>query len=246
MRILKKVLIAAATGCLALLLVGPASALADRPLPAPPWDDDPSHWTGVDVSECWSDPTNPNVPGVYPSGTPCEDHIVVDNLLLTAGPPISSSIIECRIDLDVQVWRDGETVVDNVTATANGGFNQAGCASVIINNEPWDNQICERIADENGPLTDHQYWDALEIDFTFGSRIAGVIYAELLDGSGNRASGSNPLSVGSAFIDSEVYFPTPTPPPTFHLADDLIAPFDNDPSFVVESTEDPCQWEFPA
>lgn len=241
---LKKVLIAVVMGSLALLLVGPASALADRPLPAPPWDDDPSHWTGVEVTECWSDP---GLPGVYPNGDPCEDHVTVDNLLLTATPPLPPQLVECKIDLDVKVWRDGETEVDNVTATANGGFNEAGCDNVIIHNdEPWDNQICERIADENGPLMDHQYWDALEIDFTYGSRLSGVIYAELLDGSGNRASGSSPLPVGSVSVDSDVYFPNIPPPPTFHLADDQIAPFDNDPSFTVESTEDPCQWEFPS
>lgn len=257
MSIFKKTLIAAMTGCIALLLVGPGVAMADRPLPAPPWDDDPSHWTKVNVYNCWSDP---DLPEMYnpdengdPQGEPCVDDVEIDNLLLV-GSPAPGPIIECGIELTVEVWAKGETRIVALDTFDNDGHNSEDCDEVGINDLPWDNQICERIADDSGPLTDHEYWDAVEIDFTYSANIAGIIYAELLDGAGNRANGSNPLSVGSVFVDSDVYFPNITPPPTFNLSDTLISPFANDPAFeIVSKDNEPCEadedglegWEFP-
>lgn len=245
---LKKALIAVVTACLALLLIGPASALADRPLPAPPWDDDPSHWTAVEVTDCHS---GQGLPGAYPNGTPCSFVGVVGDLLTK--DPLGGDVVSCEVTLEVDVWSGGETRVNDVQLVGGTVFPNR-CAQIAINNLPWDNQICERIADDEGPLTDHQYWDALEIDFTLGgSTVAGTGYFQLADSLGMSGSGSNPLDVDSTFaIDTDVYGSGPGGgPPDYNLSDPLGAvfgpdEFSQDRVFTVDSLdEEDCLWEFP-
>lgn len=201
---------------LATFMIGASAASAD--VPAPPWDNDPTHWTGVETE-----------PGSF--------QVVIDNLLL-------DSTLECQITLDIDLDDKGTTSITNVDVDPNGGLNNFLCPLVMIEDLEWENQICERIADENGPLADHQYWDGVYLKFSLlGNTVEGYTFAELLDASGNRASGSNPLTVARGSIDDDVYDSSGAS--TGHHLSDVNNLFTVSPEFDVVSTEEPCLWVFP-
>lgn len=232
------------------LFIGVGSASAAFPAPYPDWNNDPDHWTGVDVTDCWSNSALPT------SSVPCDFKAFVEELgtvTFQTTPP--TPLLTCDATLDISVFEDGEDLVTSlalVPGLINGflcptvqTFSHDTGMEVDLDDLDWPTQICEETHDAEGnPLAVHRYWDAVYVNFSVGggAPAEGWIYVQLDDST---SATTSPLDVDSTLpftspIQGNPPYGLDAPNGAMFYGDDP----DNAPErvFTVESNEDPCAW----